>query len=1296
MDDSGTAGGDPAPRLNGMATANKGARAAGPPAAKQAPSRSPRALVQVPGRKQPGATTSCPPTVPCSTPKMLSNGAARKPPVLQTKQPVAKASAATNLSAKGAVKKVVGDRPSGSKTSERIGQEKEVQQKVETQVTASAPKATSTKVKRPEQTKPPRYGTEEYRELTWLPGTKNSTASALNRPPANSTAANGKGVGKPKQAVPAAGQAVVAQQKSNPATQRDASRAVPTSKAKPSRSNPAVKMPPAPSRHPKLPSSKSQSEQNLGQRNVATPANARLSSKKFSESTKPRTPAKAAGGTSHPPTPQRAAASASKASPAVGSHGKKLSKKDSLLSQEQAPSQKKVQKAKEGHAMVGTGEAESISIEEAGPIEQLEPATEVETASLLDSQEAASDTCCVEAVATEQLEPGGLGGEDWAGYPSMKVLTPAALEAPLSSLDQQDVTVASCPTEMHPAVLVTPLALSSPDDVKDYSSPTEMHLAVLAAPLAWSSPQDAAVSSSPTETHPVVLEAPLVSQPPQDVKISSLHDEIHDLAASEVLNLPGDEMLGFQAACTYEPSPPVDSGLASQTSTMESSQPRQAGTDSEYLEEQVFPRLDVPVAVEQPHLLLDAEEPCEGISHLSSPGTQVSTGEDVPMPICVEGFHSPGSLVPDFGLLEETQTAKPLAQTAEAPEVSVLTAEQPSSFSQAGPPLETMAELWSAEHDEVMDEVLSLPRSPEVERQMDRAPLEAETERLRRSPLELAAECSEVTQEVVTSPQPERLHTTAIYTEDELLEPPHAAEPSVIGEFVQDQAPVSLQTPESLLPTEFAAEPSVAHGDTFSCLGGHPAIGGPVDGGGGGDGDGDDPTFLEMHVGNLNQEEAPAGEAPGFRPHLSGELSPSGVAQVLVHKPQTLPLKSLELLQEPPTQLPDLLLSSTVLTTSQSPERGGSSSKSSTLSGPDLAGKSSSETSTPEELLDYDSSSGVESKSEEKLEQTCHQLLSPLEDLPGELDLGIHMEKGDDEAETLPADEVLGDPPTEPTVSSEEEAELDTDLLKDPGFAKTAVCLSTSFPGKPSLPHSVEESDELGSGDAGTETPASTNSAASCDVFGAFHLHSTDSCGKSPGLSSLESEEGSKDQLPKETGSKAPVDWEQHSLQASPAPQKTTGGQGEESSQPFTATYSLAAGDNGAGLPFPWGPCPSEILSTIYEVESGAETPGPDEEDGSRHLRAASRDQALHLGSIQATMVQQLISRTLLFSAEAPSGAAGGKGALSSEAEIGKWTELISPLDESRASITSVTSFSPEDMSSPHGDWTVVEVETFH
>ncbi|XP_051898038.1 BTB/POZ domain-containing protein 8-like [Pristis pectinata] len=78
-------------------------------------------------------------------------------------------------------------------------------------------------------------------------------------------------------------------------------------------------------------------------------------------------------------------------------------------------------------------------------------------------------------------------------------------------------------------------------------------------------------------------------------------------------------------------------------------------------------------------------------------------------------------------------------------------------------------------------------------------------------------------------------------------------------------------------------------------------------------------------------------------------------------------------------------------------------SRSSTLSGPDLAGKSSSVTSTPEELKDYNSSSGVESKSE-KLESAdnCIPQRDELRQLDlVEQDLGIHLERGDYEPETL-------------------------------------------------------------------------------------------------------------------------------------------------------------------------------------------------------------------------------------------------------------------------------------------------------
>ncbi|MBN3313272.1 K1107 protein, partial [Atractosteus spatula] len=44
---------------------------------------------------------------------------------------------------------------------------------------------------------------------------------------------------------------------------------------------------------------------------------------------------------------------------------------------------------------------------------------------------------------------------------------------------------------------------------------------------------------------------------------------------------------------------------------------------------------------------------------------------------------------------------------------------------------------------------------------------------------------------------------------------------------------------------------------------------------------------------------------------------------------------------------------------------------------------------------------------------------------------------------------------------------------------------------------------------------------------------------------------------------------------------------------------------------------------------------------------------------------------------------------------VKRWAELMSPLDDSASSIT-VTSFSPEDAASPPGEWTIVELETHH
>ncbi|KAI4583923.1 hypothetical protein MJG53_007202 [Ovis ammon polii x Ovis aries] len=169
------------------------------------------------------------------------------------------------------------------------------------------------------------------------------------------------------------------------------------------------------------------------------------------------------------------------------------------------------------------------------------------------------------------------------------------------------------------------------------------------------------------------------------------------------------------------------------------------------------------------------------------------------------------------------------------------------------------------------------------------------------------------------------------------------------------------------------------------------------------------------------------------------------------------------------------------------------------------------------------------------------------------------------------------------------------------------------------------------------------------------------------------------------------------------------------------------------GAPLPWSPASgsgsADGLCTIYEAEgpesaspaTDALDPGPGPGAGGGKAAAgavagsASRGAKparlgeLPLGALQASVVQHLLSRTLLLAAtEEAAGGSGGPGGAGgggsaggartalSDAELGRWAELLSPLDESRASITSVTSFSPDDVASPQGDWTVVEVETFH
>ncbi|KAI3360179.1 hypothetical protein L3Q82_014491 [Scortum barcoo] len=206
-------------------------------------------------------------------------------------------------------------------------------------------------------------------------------------------------------------------------------------------------------------------------------------------------------------------------------------------------------------------------------------------------------------------------------------------------------------------------------------------------------------------------------------------------------------------------------------------------------------------------------------------------------------------------------------------------------------------------------------------------------------------------------------------------------------------------------------------------------------------------------------------------------------------------------------------------------------SQPSTLTGTAQAAHSSSETSTPEELRDYDSSSGVESRSDKQQTPVPASVQPDMEQ-----DLGIHLEKGDgeeEEAETLPADEVLGTgPPTapasapsSPSTSGDEASDTEGEMQINDPDAPVMMDESAGFESPPptcSLP-ALEEDEEAadtaageGEEDGGGATPQSANSVASygfdCTTSNSNAHSMAESCGKSPGIFSLENEE----QLPEE------------------------------------------------------------------------------------------------------------------------------------------------------------------------------------
>ncbi|XP_021412900.2 treacle protein [Oncorhynchus mykiss] len=195
-------------------------------------------------------------------------------------------------------------------------------------------------------------------------------------------------------------------------------------------------------------------------------------------------------------------------------------------------------------------------------------------------------------------------------------------------------------------------------------------------------------------------------------------------------------------------------------------------------------------------------------------------------------------------------------------------------------------------------------------------------------------------------------------------------------------------------------------------------------------------------------------------------------------------------------------------------------SHSSTLSATELAVHCNSETSTstPEELCDYNSSSGVESRSEGGKLHTLPAALAPVRSLQPELeDLGIHLEREDWEvAETLPANEVPGDPATAPTSNPSSSSTTEDEASDTEGEAQLDELgqgiHNATFDRKPGAQRclsALEEGEETSGGaEEGGDTPQSVNSVASYayDMTASNSSnHSTaESCAKSPGIFSLE------------------------------------------------------------------------------------------------------------------------------------------------------------------------------------------------
>lgn len=188
--------------------------------------------------------------------------------------------------------------------------------------------------------------------------------------------------------------------------------------------------------------------------------------------------------------------------------------------------------------------------------------------------------------------------------------------------------------------------------------------------------------------------------------------------------------------------------------------------------------------------------------------------------------------------------------------------------------------------------------------------------------------------------------------------------------------------------------------------------------------------------------------------------------------------------------------------------------------GMSLSSTLSSETSTPEELGEYNRDRKFQPQDAQAA------VPSPQPDLDYQ-DMGIHMERGEDEAEaeTLPADEVLGGPATAPisnpssssSVTEEEASDTEGEAQLDDSLESPLACHVT-FDSQAAAWHRLStvkegeeaEIEELESGAGDDAAPPSATSLASSGFDTATtasnsNAQSTgENCVKSPGIFSLE------------------------------------------------------------------------------------------------------------------------------------------------------------------------------------------------